>query len=204
MRESLSKLVIDSQKHKGQPDKLCGSTIAFIKEVATGFSDSAFARILATEVATGCTAKRTLKPATLQALGRLILDQPDHRGVAALLRRLDELIRTDPAFGSIDIDYRREFWDAMQLIDFDDPDEAIAEITRRRTYSRSTLPEKAISTVHKAKGLECSDVIVLPCDAQHFADNMAARFLLYIATSRATHSLTIVVSRQNQSPLLLL
>jgi DNA helicase-2/ATP-dependent DNA helicase PcrA len=204
VRESLSKLVIDSQKYKGHPDKLCGATIAFIKNVSTGFSDSAFARILATEVAAGCTAKRRYKPATLQALGQLILDQPDHRGVAALLKRLDELIATDTAFGSIHIDYRREFWDATQLIDFDDPDEAIAEMTRRRTYARPTLPTKAISTIHKAKGLECSDVLVLPCDAQHFADNMTARFCLYVAISRATRSLTLVVSRQNQSPLLLL
>lgn len=204
VRESLSRLVIDSQKHKGYPDKLCGATIAFIKKVTTGFSDSAFAQELVTEIATGCTAKRRGKPATLQTLGRLILDQADHRGVAALLKRLDELIKTDPAFRSIHIDYRREFWEATQLIDFDDPDEAIAEIARRRTYLRPTLPEKAISTIHKAKGLERSDVMVLPCDDQHFADNMAARFRLYVAISRATHSLTLVVSSQNRSPLLLL
>ncbi|HYS85680.1 MAG TPA: ATP-binding domain-containing protein [Bradyrhizobium sp.] len=64
-------------------------------------------------------------------------------------------------------------------------------------------PDRAISTVHKAKGLEAGRVIVMPCNSKHFPDNEAARSLLYVAISRATRSLTLVVSRSDASPLLL-
>jgi DNA helicase-2/ATP-dependent DNA helicase PcrA len=66
------------------------------------------------------------------------------------------------------------------------------------------LPAKAISTVHKAKGLECDGVLIMPCDAQHFGDSLAARCRLYVAMSRAKRSLTFVVSRQKPSPLIAL
>ena len=74
--------------------------------------------------------------------------------------------------------------------------------THRRIYSRPKPPDKAISTIHKAKGLECESVIVIPCDARTFADKLDARCLLYVALSRAKTSLMLVVSRNNPSPLL--
>ena len=137
----------------------------------------------------------------LIAIARLILDQPGHKGVAKVLLRINELRESDPAFKAVKIDYHREFWDAVRLGQFDDADEGFAEISHRRIYSRPSLPDKAISTVHKAKGLECSDVLIMPCDAQHFGDSPAARCLLYVAMSRAKRSLTFVVSRQKPSPL---
>jgi hypothetical protein len=56
----------------------------------------------------------------------------------------------------------------LDLIAFHDA--GLAEITHRRTYSRPKPPEKAISIIHKAKGLECGGVIVVPCDAKNFPD----------------------------------
>jgi len=44
----------------------------------------------------------------------------------------------------------------------------------------------AISTIHKAKDLECESVIVMPCDARTFPDKHDARCLLYVALSRFT------------------
>jgi DNA helicase-2/ATP-dependent DNA helicase PcrA len=121
-----------------------------------------------------------------------------------MLDRLSHLIAAEPAFSSINIDYRREYWDAVHLGRFEDSEEGFSEIARRRSYARPSLPVKAISTVHKAKGLECENVIIMPCDAQHFGDTPAARCRLYVAMSRATRSLTFVVSRTNPSPLLAL
>jgi DNA helicase-2/ATP-dependent DNA helicase PcrA len=135
-------------------------------------------------------------------LGRLLLDEPNHRGIAKALQRLKELITDDPAFSAVKIDYHREFWDAVRLAQFDDPDEGFAEVSRRRSYARPSVPTKAISTVRKAKGLECRNVLILPCDAQHFAESPAARCRLYVAMSRPTHSLTLVVSQKTPSPLL--
>jgi hypothetical protein len=71
-----------------------------------------------------------------------------------------------------------------------------------RAYSRPKPPEKAISIIHKAKGLECDSVIVMPCDAKAFPDKPDARCLLYVALSRAKSRLLLVVSRHSPSPLL--
>jgi DNA helicase-2/ATP-dependent DNA helicase PcrA len=100
------------------------------------------------------------------------------------------------------MDCHKEFWDAVHLGDFETADTGLAEITHRRTYSRPMPPEKAISTIHKAKGLECDSVIVMPCDARTFPDKPDARCLLYVALSRAKSRLLLVVPRSNPSPLL--
>jgi DNA helicase-2/ATP-dependent DNA helicase PcrA len=121
-----------------------------------------------------------------------------------MLRRLSELTTTDGSFTDIKIDCRREFYEAIRLGDFDSPESGFAEITHRRIYARPKPPEKAISTIHKAKGLECDSVIVMPCDAKNFPDKAEARCLLYVALSRAKARLMLVVSRANPSPLLTL
>jgi DNA helicase-2/ATP-dependent DNA helicase PcrA len=204
LRESLSALIEAVQKHKGDSLSIAKAAVAFLCNVATGFSPSAFGNTFLQEVSGGCVARSRGKRATLQGLGRVIIAQPDHKGVAKVLRRLSELRTDDPAFAAFKIDYYREFWDAIRLGDFDDPDQGFTEIARRRSYVRPPPPEKAISTIHKAKGLECDDVLILPCDAKHFGDSPAARCRLYVAMSRAKRSLTIVASLQNPSPLVTL
>jgi DNA helicase-2/ATP-dependent DNA helicase PcrA len=62
-------------------------------------------------------------------------------------------------------------------------------------------PPKAISTIHKAKGLESKNVLLMPCDARHFGNTLAARLKLYVAMSRAMSSLTFVVSKTDPSPI---
>jgi len=129
------------------------------------------------------------------------LAEPDHRGVAKLLARLAELKQGDADFADIEIDHSREFWEAVRLGNFEDLDAGLAEITHRRTYGRPKPPDAAISTIHKAKGLECGNVVVMPCDATTFPDREDARCLLYVALSRAKERLMLVVSRTNPSPL---
>ena len=90
----------------------------------------------------------------------------------------------------------------VHLGDFETADVGLAEITHRRTYSRPKPPERAISIIHKAKGLECGSVIVMPCDDRTFPNKPDARCLLYVALSRAKSRLLLVVSRSNPSPLL--
>ena len=80
-------------------------------------------------------------------------------------------------------------------------DIGLAEITHRRTYARPKPPDRAISTIHKAKGLECDSVIIMPCDATTFPNKHDARCLLYVALSRAKKRLMLVVSRDKPSPL---
>ncbi len=103
----------------------------------------------------------------------------------------------------MEIDRRRELWEAIDLGNFDTIDDGLVEINRRRNYSSSGPPQKAVSTIHKAKGLESDSAIVLPCTGKTFPDNRNARCLLYVAISRAKRRLMMVLSRQNPSPLLI-
>jgi superfamily I DNA/RNA helicase len=118
-----------------------------------------------------------------------------------MLNRLSELKKSDAAFADIEMDHYKEFHDAIRLGDFENADVGLVEITQRRAYSRPKPPGKAISNIHKAKGLECDSVIVMPCDAKTFPDKPDARCLLYVALSRAKKRLMLVVSRANPSPL---
>jgi DNA helicase-2/ATP-dependent DNA helicase PcrA len=156
------------------------------------------------EVNEGCAVRRRGKPAKIQELAQFLVADADHRGVAKMLRRLSQFKDTDSDFAGVEIDCRREFRDAISLGDFENAADGLAEITHRRSYSRPQPPLKALSTIHKAKGLECDSVIVMPCDARTFPDKLDARCLLYVAISRAKKSLLLVVSRANPSPLLII
>jgi DNA helicase-2/ATP-dependent DNA helicase PcrA len=180
---------------------LAAAVIAFMGEVGKGFSPSAFGNRFEKEVRDGCTGNCRGKPATIQELARFLVVEPNHCGVAKMLRRLSELANTDSNFADVKIDCRKEFWEATRLGDFESADSGFAEITHRRVYSRPKPPDKAISTIHKAKGLECDSVIVMPCDAKTFPDKHDARCLLYVALSRAKSRLMLVVSRTSPSPL---
>jgi superfamily I DNA/RNA helicase len=63
------------------------------------------------------------------------------------------------------------------------------------------MPNKVISTIHKAKRLESDHVVVAAFDRGSFPDTEAKRCLLYVALSRAKHSVTIIASKNAPSPL---
>lgn len=200
-RPALEKLVDAIRTSQGDSLALAAAIVTFMGDAGKGFSSSAFGDRFKQEVRDGCIGKCRGKPATIQELARFLIAEADHRGVAKMLRRLSELKSTDRNFAGIEMDCHREFWDAVQLGTFESADAGLTEITNRRTYSRPKPPEKAISTIHKAKGLECDSVIVMPCDAKTFPDKTDARCLLYVALSRAKNRLLLVLSRKNPSPL---
>lgn len=202
-RDALTALVAAASDADGNPQAVAEAVTDFLADVSIGLSATSFGDTFHTEVATGCAAPRRLKPAKIQNLARLLIEQPNHKGVAAVVTALHGLIKEDSDFDDVKIDAYREFCEAMRLQEFDHGEEGLAEITRRRSFSRPSPPSRAISTVHKAKGLECDHVVVLPCDARHFNDSLKSRCLLYVAISRAKKSLTLVVPRSNPSPLFL-
>jgi DNA helicase-2/ATP-dependent DNA helicase PcrA len=201
-RAGLEKLVDAIAAGQGDCTALAAAVVTFMGDVGKGFSPSAFGNRFEKEVRDGCTGNCRGIPATIQELARFLVNEPNHRGVARMLRRLSELATADSNFTDVKIDCRKEFWEATRLGDFDTADNGFAEITHRRIYSRPKPPDKAISTIHKAKGLECESVIVMPCDARTFPDKHDARCLLYVAISRAKSRLLLVVSRMSPSPLL--
>jgi DNA helicase-2/ATP-dependent DNA helicase PcrA len=135
-------------------------------------------------------------------LAALIVAQPDHRGLAAALAHLTHLVEAEASFAGIEIDCPTEFRDAIRLGGYESADVALAEMAARRSYVRPYPLDRAISTIHKAKGLECDSVILVPCDGRTFPDKPESRCLLYVALSRACKRLMLVVSRKNPSPLL--
>lgn len=200
-RDGLEKLVDAITAGQGDCAALAAAVVAFMGDVGKGFSPSAFGNRFEKEVREGCTGNCCGKPATIQQLARFLVVEPNQCGVAKMLRRLSELAAADSSFTDVKIDCRKEFWEATRLGDFDTPENGFAEITHRRIYSRPKPPEKAISTIHKSKGLECGAVIVMPCDARTLPDKHDARCLLYVAISRAKNRLMLVVSRNSTSPL---
>jgi hypothetical protein len=203
-RLALEALVQATITHRGNPTQLAGSVVTFLNSTGKGFSPSAFGDRLVREAHEGCARSTSGRPAAVQAMARHIVETPDHRGVAAALRTLVELRRTNTDFAQIELDCHAEFWEAVCLGGHADPDEGFARITHHRTYSRPKPPAKAISTIHKAKGLECDAVIIVPCDAQTFPDSFEARSLLYVALSRAKSRLMLVISRSAPSPLIVI
>ncbi len=203
-RSALENLVDAITASRGDCPALAAAVVTFMNDIGKGFSPSAFGDRFEKEVRERCSARSRGKPATIQELGRFLLAEPNHRGIAKLLARLAELKQGDADFSDIEVDHSREFWEAIQLVNFDDLDTGLAEITHRRTYGRPKPPDAAISTIHKAKGLECGNVLVMPCDAATFPDREDARCLLYVALSRAKERLMLVVSRTNPSPLVLI
>ena len=202
-RYALDRLVDAIVHADGDCSALAGTVVSFMGNVGAGFSPSAFGNTFEREIRARCSRTRRGKPAKIQLLARLLLANPSHRGVAAVLRRLAELTTADPDFADVRVDCNREFWDAIRLGDFETVEGGLAEITHRRNYSRPTPPAKAISIIHKAKGLQCDSAIVMPCNRTTFPDNPTARCLLYVAISRAKRRLMFVVSRQHPTPLLI-
>lgn len=202
--EALTKLIANCKKHRGKSKNLAKALVPFMKSVGIGFTQAAYGKRLSSEIDAGCTAKTRGKPLQIQSMARLLLDSPDHRGVASVLAMIRNLAKNDTTFKDIKIDLHRELRDAIRLGDYQDVDEGFADIARKRTNLPTKLPTKALSTIHKAKGLETSHVIILPCDVTHFAGNDANRCLLYVALSRATCHLTLVVSPTECSPLIMI
>ena len=201
-RTGLETLVDAVHRSEGDCEAVATAVVAFMDKIGKGFSPSAFGNGFKREAREGCTASRRGKPAKIQQLARYLVADANHRGVANMLRRLWELKDTDGDFSDIEIDCSKEYWDAIRLGAFTASDIGLAEITHHRTYSHPKPPAKAISNIHKAKGLECGSVVIMPCDAGTFPNKHEARCLLYVAISRAKDSLMFVVSRANPCALL--
>ncbi len=202
VRQGLETLVSAINAAGDDRAALAAGVVAFLANVGKGFSPSEFGDRFEQEASEGCSKPCKGKPATIQNLARFIVAEPNHRGVARMLRRLHEVRDGDPAFSTVKIDCNQEFWDAARLGEFDSAETGLAEIVHRRTYLRPKPPPRAISTIHKAKGLECESVILMPCDGKTFPDKPETRCLLYVALSRAMKRLLLVVSRDNPSPLI--
>jgi hypothetical protein len=200
-RPALDQLITTTEASAGDAVAIARAVVAFMGSVAVGFSPSSHGDRLVREVGEGCTRAARGKPFSIQQLARFIVEEPNHIGVAKCLTQLSRFQRDGiSGFETINVDYRSEYRDAIRLGEFQDAHDGLAEINRRRSFARPMPPARAISTIHKAKGLECDNALILPCDSR-FSSTYYSRCRLYVAISRAKQSLTLVLSRNNPCPL---
>ena len=201
-REPLSKLVKCLTENSGNPLLVTSGALDFLYAVSVGFSKSSHGDRLIKEVVTECKQKTKGKPLLIQNLSRCLMLEPNHCGVSTLLSKLNSYIKDgEIGFESVVIDLKREFYEAINLGKYESAIDGERALQAKRSHSKLSLPAKCISTVHKAKGLECESVIITACDKKHFADSDKNRNLLYVALSRATQNLTIVLSDVAPTPL---
>lgn len=202
-RDAMSKLLATCRRGAGDPVALGRALCAFLEGVGKGFSATAYGNRLMQELETGCARASRGKPAEIQSIARLILQDPSHVGVGAAINQVHHLMRTSESFGDIRIDLRREFAEARRIHACPELSAVLARQTHQHGTRQDEMPQKVISTIHKSKGLETRNAMLVPCDADNLANNDKNRCLLYVALSRASESLGLVVPRATPSPLFL-
>lgn len=202
-RDALRELSQTCADNPGNVPVLAAAACDFIQAVTTGFTAERRQQCLR-EIADGAQRARRGIPAEIQALARCILEEPDHVGVARALQRLMLAATPQGALSSVKVDLHRELREASRLDQFTDAIQGQTELARRRTCVGLSLPKRVISTIHKAKGLECRDVVIMPCDSSTFSNTDYKRCVAYVALSRATHSLTLVISPARPPPFFVL
>ncbi len=201
-RPALAALVGVLREESGDAEALARGLVAFVGGTAVGFSRSTHGDRLLHEIRERCARPTTGKPANIQKIARRIIDEPSLVGVAAAIKEVGSLVeRKEAGFDKVKIDHRVEFRDAIRLGEFADPDEAFAEIARKRSYSRPSPPRRFLSSIAKAKGLECESALVMACDQKRFGATIYSRCKMYVALSRAKRSLTLVIPATNPSAL---
>jgi hypothetical protein len=199
-RAYLEKFIGDISDKNLSLDHKVSLFVNFLSNTIKGFSPSGYSNRLIKEVKTPTkNSNKDDLPSKLKVMAELIRESPNHVGFGLSAKYLENLIYSkDKSFRDVRIDYPRELSDLIKVGQFDDPLIGFAEISQRRSRAFPKPPRKALSTIHKSKGLESENVIIFACDESHFpSDKLAKRNLLYVAMSRATSNLTIVLSRSN-------
>lgn len=202
-RNNLEKFIEALNDGAGNLDAKASAFVDCLKRLLVGFSGGRYGNRLIQEVKAPSDNPRGQIPPQLKIMAGFIRVEPDHVGFSKAAEHLKELIiQNADGFSNLHIDYQRELDDLIKLKGYNDPLTGFAEISKRRSRSYPKPPRKALSTVHKSKGLEAEYVFVFACDDDHFPETHVKRNLLYVALSRATESVTIIASRNNRSPLL--
>lgn len=201
-RGALSELVTEVQSVDSDAVKAGEALTKFMSSIAKGFSASTHGSTLKIEIESGCVKTRKGKPGNIQTLARLLLEEPNHVGISKAIGVIDQLMANSAAgFADVKVDLRREFWEAQKLAKHEDISQGYAEITMQRCVIRPKPLAKTLSTVHKAKGLECGNTMIMNCDRSSFGNTIYGRCKLYVALSRAKSSLAIILPETNPSPL---
>lgn len=201
-RNNLEKFIEVLNQEEENLDAKVSAFVACLKSLLVGFSSGRYGDRLVQEVIAPSANPRGQIPPQLRMMAEYIRTKPNHIGFSIAAEHLKGLITQGAdGFTDLDVDYKREFDDLIKLKGYDDSSLGFAEISQRRSRTYPKPPRKALSTVHKSKGLEAEHVFVFACDRRHFPETHVKRNLLYVALTRATNSVTFVVPRNDRSPL---
>lgn len=202
-RDHLTALIVCVRANSGNVEEISDGFLAFVYATTARFSASSHGNRLKAQIAERCAKHPRGATIHLQAMARHLLDEPDHRGVAKALLKLSELVRArEQGFDEVALDLKSEIRDAIHLGRFVNVEDGFAEISRRRSFSHPQPAPRSVSTVHKSKGLECENAMMMLCDRQAYSNTLYKRRLFYVGASRAKRALSLIVSRDNISPLL--
>lgn len=185
--------LIDAAQH---PDRsgatLSTKLLAFFQSIGAGISDKLRAGLEA----------RLLESIEADHAGSIqkawldifecVYMEPDHRGLAKAMT----MLRDRPPKGYT-LRLHDHAWALRSLADATDPRSRLSALSRLRRRRRPA--HLVASTIHKAKGLEFQNVLVCPVDHHQYPPGRVGARLLYVAISRSTRALTLVLSTDNIS-----
>ena len=87
-----------------------------------------------------------------------------------------------------------------RLHEGDDVAETLQHVIQMRKET-TRCPRAFVSTIHRVKGREFDEVVIPYASASSFGNDDASRRLLYVALTRATKRLRILIPRTDPSPL---
>lgn len=200
-RPTLEKLFQAINKHEGNPIKIGEAAGEFLSNVYTRFSKNAQAP-MHQQLADPARKPRRGGAGMIQRMANPILAEPNHFGVSKLFQEFPTILQELPWQGLPKLNYRREFQEACKLGEYSSAFEAMAALTQGRAHRQVALPRRAVSTIHKSKGLEFEEVVVMGLESAFFNDTPRSRALLYTALSRAVKGITLVIPNTDLTPLI--
>lgn len=202
-RDHLTALITCVRSNSGNAISITDGFLTFVYATTAKFTASDHGNRFKRQIEDRCDKRARGSTVYLQEMARHLLDEPDHRGVAKSLQKLVSFVRErKDGFAEVKLDLRSEIRDAINLGNFNDIDQGFAEISRRRSFTHPQPAPRSISTVHKSKGLECDNAMIMLCDKKSFSDSRYKRRLFYVGVSRAKRSLVLILSRNDSVPFL--
>jgi DNA helicase-2/ATP-dependent DNA helicase PcrA len=201
-RKALDALVSVLSRNESSEEERARAYIEFLKSCFTGFT-ARFADVLLRQAINPLPRLKGQLPPLLEEIAAEIRAGFDHRAFAQATKLLQNFVNGNVApFDNLTILHPVELRELTKLSEYEDLGAGLANISAQWSRVNPKPSPKSWCTIHKSKGLEAPLVVINACDRKHFPNDLAKRNLLYVALSRATHQLTIFISRNSPSPLI--
>lgn len=190
---------LDAVEHcGGNPKRIGACVVRLVKSVSSGLTADIARQIRESLTANGVLIGRKTRIATVGAALSVLYEQPNPWGACEVLRRI---AASPPPWLKIHLPECLRVLARVRRTDELTSAEVLDSVVQARKRS-GWMPRRSITTVHKAKGREADHVIVVHCAESVFPDDEHARRLLYVATSRARRSVTLIVPGARPTQLL--